>query len=590
MFSLRTGLLSVSALIVLPVLIHAQPCGHTPAWSPCELVVELSDQAAAKHPNPYQTVEMRADFRSTDLRAMSVPAYWDGEKRMVLRFAPSRAGEWQYRIDSNVADLDGKTGTFTATESESPGFIQAANLHHWAYTAHSGPLTQAHLWMGADEPRLATMDDALFRSMADERAAAKFTHVRGMVLGEGGDAGFGANGLPDLSYFHRLDERVRYLNQKGMAADLTIAPNSAALLKRFPTPAVRKRLISFLVGRYAGMNVTWEPLATFEDYPDSRALQKELGGYIREMDGYHHPRTAGAKVTSAPLLDDGWMDFTSYGTPDVAVGAIEHQLYQVPAVNRLTDTDPVQLRHRLWESTMNGQYPESASAGSAAAAKTMSVWFDFMNGTRHWDVEPYFDVDGGRALARPGVEYIVYIEKPGPVELTVDHHGYEVFWVDPADGTTTKGKYSGEHFTGEPPDRYHDWVLHVVREGTLASMNRSYKFESWEIPVQEIVINPEKIPYDIDKPTGDLKVGQTADFSAKLKRQTRGTRTMLWMWTGEATAEGQGYRVLGTGQQGSFTPPPGLATSFPTDLLVRLYGINGYGTVYMLAKGYTLQQ
>src|SRR5215469_15354585 len=104
MFSLRTGLLSVSALIVLPVLIHAQPCGHTPAWSPCELVVELSDQAAAKHPNPYQTVEMRADFRSTDLRAMSVPAYWDGEKRMVLRFAPSRAGEWQYRIDSNVAD------------------------------------------------------------------------------------------------------------------------------------------------------------------------------------------------------------------------------------------------------------------------------------------------------------------------------------------------------------------------------------------------------------------------------------------------------------------------------------------------------
>ena len=48
--------------------------------------------------------------------------------------------------------------------------------------------------------------------------------------------------------------------------------------------------------------------------------------------------------------------------------------------------------------------------------------------------------------------------------------------------------------------------------------------------------------------------------------------------------------MLGTGQQGSFTPPPGLATSFPTDLLVRLYGMNGYGTVYMAAKGYTLKQ
>jgi hypothetical protein len=221
----------------------------------------------------------------------------------------------------------------------------------------------------------------------------------------------------------------------------------------------------------------------------------------------------------------------------------------------------------------------------------MTVWFDFMSETRHWDLEPYFDVDGGRALALPGVEYIVYVEKGAPVELSVEHHGYDVFWVDPADGTSTaKKKYSGEHFTGEPPDRFHDWVLHVVREGTLESMNRSYKFESRDVPVQEIVINPEKIPYDIEQPSGDLTVGKAAQFSAKLKRSTRGTRNMMFMWTGEVTAQGQGYRVLGTGQQGSFTVPAGLASGYPIDVLVRLYGINGYGTVYMLAKGYTLKQ
>src|SRR5579872_989 len=284
------------------------------------------------------------------------------------------------------------------------------------------------------------------------------------------------------------------------------------------------------------------------------------------MDGYHHPRTSGAQVTSAPLLDDGWMDFVSYGTPDVAVGAIEHQLYQVPAVNRLADSDAAVLRHHVWESTMNGQYPECATTG-AAESKAMTVWFDFMKGTRHWDVEPYFDVDGGRALALPGVEYIVYIEKPGPVELTVEHHSYEVFWMDPADGTTGKpAKYNGEHFTGEPPDRFHDWVLHVVRQGTLESMNRSYKFESWDVPVQEIVINPEKIPYDIEKPAGDLSAGKPTEFSAKLKRATRATRTMMWMWTGDVTAEGEGYRVLATGQQGSFTVPPALATNYPVDI------------------------
>ncbi len=47
------------------------------------------------------------------------------------------------------------------------------------------------------------------------------------------------------------------------------------------------------------------------------------------------------------------------------------------------------------------------------------------------------------------------------------HHSYDVIWIDPADGTTVRKKFNGEHFTGEPPDKTHDWLLHVVREGTL---------------------------------------------------------------------------------------------------------------------------
>src|SRR6185369_2853169 len=117
----------------------------------------------------------------------------------------------------------------------------------------------------------------------------------------------------------------------------------------------------------------------------------------------------------------------------------------------------------------------------------MTVWYEMLAETRHWELEPYFDVDGGRAVALEDVEYIVYIEKPGPIELTVEKHGYDIYWVNPADGETSKAKkFSGEHFTGEPPDRSHDWILHVVREGTVAGLNRSFKFESREIVLQEI--------------------------------------------------------------------------------------------------------
>ena len=556
-------------------------CDNAPAYSPCEMVFDL----AGKNASPYAGVELRAEFRSPQMRTYALPAYWDGGTRMVLRFAPPKAGQWEYRLTSNVAEWDGKIGTFTATASDSQGFIRTANVHHWAYSTGDIP----HLWMGVTEMRFAFLDEAAFTALADERAAQKFNHLRGVVLGSGSDRAFTAPDTPDLAFFQRLDQRIRYLNQKGITADLVLAPRPAVLTQLLPTREARQRFIRFLVGRCAALNVTWQGLAAFDDDTGGRALLAEIGGLLKQYDAYQHPRTSGGRVTSAALLDDGWMDFAEYATADDAVGAIEHQLYQVPAVNigPQADADAATLRRRLWNATMDGQYPGYAGAN----AKAMTVWYNFMSATRHWDLEPYFDIDGGRALALPGVEYIAYIDKPGPVEVIVEKHGYDIYWLDPADGSLTpRRKWSGDHFTGEAPDPHHDWVLHVVREGTLESMNRSYKFESRDVPVQEVVISPDKIPYEIEQPTGDLTVGKPAAFSAKLKRATRATRTMLWMWTGEVTADHQGYRVLATGQQGNFTAPPGLVAYYPGILLVRLYGMNGYGTVYLLAKGYQLNQ
>ena len=131
---------------------------------------------------------------------------------------------------------------------------------------------------------------------------------------------------------------------------------------------------------------------------------------------------------------------------------------------------------------MDGEYPEFRGDNPAIA----KYWFDFMADSRHWELEPYFNLDGGRALALEDTEYLVYIEKPGPLEMSVEKHGYDVFWTDPATGETVRKKFSGDHFTGTPPDPSHDWLLHVVREGALQSMNRSYKFESREIVLQEL--------------------------------------------------------------------------------------------------------
>lgn len=583
------------------------PCDNTPAYSPCEIALELSPADAASHPNPYVSIDLKGEFRSPHQKTFLQPAFWDGGTKMVIRFTPTEDGPWIYRLTSNVAAWEGKSGSFTAATSEAPGFVRAANVHHWAYSERNLP----HLWMGVTEMQWATLDDASFHAEADTRAAQKFNHMRGLVLGEGAESGFTAPDSPDLARFHRLEERIRYLNQKGIVADLILAASPGQWSRQFPDRDARRRAVRYLVARFAPFNITWEAMDSFEDDLDGRALLKELGGWLKDTDPYQHPRTSGAQITSAPLLDDHWMNFAAYGSAEDSVGAIEHQLYPVPFVNLnlgredsgagKSGTDAVDaatFRHRLWNATMDGQYVTYANTGSgpqyvnSPGAKAMSVWFDVLSDTRHWELEPYFDVDGGRAVALEDSDYLVYVEKPGPVEVLVEKHGYDVLWINPADGEITRQKFKGDHFTGEPPDKSHDWVLHVVREGHLESMAKSYKFTSREqdISLQEIEANTDKVPFAIEQPAGDLNVGKPAPFSVKIKRDTRATRSMTYLWIGEVTAQGQGYRVLATGARGTLTVPPGIAKSYPDVMSLRLYGMNANGKVYALDKAFQIKR
>jgi hypothetical protein len=311
------------------------------------------------------------------------------------------------------------------------------------------------------------------------------------------------------------------------------------------------------------------------------------------------------------------------------LGAIEHQLHAMPFVNvglavedsgagksRPLDVDADDFRKKLWNSTMDGSYPTFANTGTRAAAGAsidlryldspgaaqMKIWRDFFSATRHWELEPYFDVDGGRALALEvphvaeeeieGIEYIVYVEKPGPVEIVLQRHNYDVFWVNPITGQRLKQKdFRGDRFKAQPPDTGHDWILHISREGKKEGMLRSYKFETHPILLQEVEQSPQRIPYEIAEPPGDaLAVGKPVRLTAKITRETRATRSMMWLWTGEVSTEGQGYRVLGTGNGREATIPSGLTARYPAILNLRLTGMNANGKIYFVDRIYRLTQ
>jgi hypothetical protein len=262
---------------------------------------------------------------------------------------------------------------------------------------------------------------------------------------------------------------------------------------------------------------------------------------------------------------------------------------------------------------MNGQYPTFGNTGTyggrkfevdlkhldSAGAKQMTHWFDFFSKTRHWELQPYFDVDGGRALAlddrlgREAVEYIVYVEKPsGPIEVLVERRGYDIAWFNPISGEYLPQKdWKGERFVGEPPTRDHDWVLHISREGRKQSMLNSYKFESRPTVMQEVERGTQRVPFEVVEPANeDVAIKGQPKYSVKIKRDTRATRSMMYLWTGEAPAEGQGYRVLGTGSEGVLRFPPGLARKFPAVINLRVTALNANGKAYSIDRVHRLTE
>ncbi len=534
--------------VAVPALAQLPTCS-APMWSPCDLVFELE---AGEDP---ARAELRGDFRSPHKDTKTIRAFREGNA-LVVRFTPDEAGEWDYRLTSSLKRLDAGLGKVTATASDAPGFVRTANVHHFQ-TANLQP----HLWMASAIEKFASIPLAEFETAVAARAAEKFTHLR-VTIEAGAD-------------LREAAERVRVIHNRGLVTDLVLASIPAGR-------AERERYITEIASRFSAFNLTWAGVPAFEQLRNARTLLTDTADLLNRLDPYKHPRTSMAEVSSSPLLADRWMSLLSYGTPDPNVGAVEHQLVALPAINA-----GIKTRSDLWNATMNGHYPASGSG------RDFTVWFDFMSRNRYWEMEPYFDVSGGRAIAvrdGPGLfgdpqeaaEYIVYVEKPGPVELTVEDHGYDVAWLNPSTGERIKAKnYKGKSFTGEPPDKERDWVLHVSREGHKQGLNK-FKFESRRIIMQKPETNPNDVPFEVETPKLEISVKTPPFYSLKILRATRATRDLLVEWSAEMTTSADGGRILAVGKEGTLKLPPSFTEKLPAVMSLRVSILNANGKAYVI--------
>jgi hypothetical protein len=560
-------------------------CPPTPQFTPCDLVFDIP---SAKGDQP---IDLQAEFRSPHQSTGLVKAFWDGGTRWIIRYTPAEPGSYAWRITSGLAAFKGKEGQFTSTPVDKPGWLRAANVHHFAFVdaANANNLTP-HLWMGAVVPGFAAMSPAQWKLLVDTRAAQHFNHI-GVTLVEAASA---AN-FQAPEFFRDAEAKLSYANQKGIIVDLAFFGPDGLMDRLLPGRNERQKWFTYALSRLAAYDVTWQGIEAWETYDNGRELLKEIAGYLSDLDPYKHTRSTRAALSSGPIVDDGWLRYRSYQTrdEDEAIGAIDQQVYQYPSVDNFGSDAPDAdtFRHRLWNATVSGQYPSTAIPNDAAANQ-MKIWYEFMRDTRHWELEPFFDVENGRGLQLEGVEYIIYVEKPGPVTVHLEKHGYDGRWFNPANGQSVKLKeIKTEVFTGDPPDRTHDWVLQISREGHKAGMLKSYKFDSREegIAMQEVEGTPDKVPFDVTEPAADtISLSKPAQYSIKLKRETKALQHMFYEWTGEVTVDNRSYRVIGTGADGTLRIPANIAREYPAALHIRILGMNALGKVYALDRNYTL--
>ena len=553
-------------------------CLPTPQYTPCDLVFDLPGA------DPAQPLDLHAEFQSPRHVTALVRAFWDGGTKWVVRYTPAEAGEHVFRLTGK--DFTGRQGTFTATPRPTGGWLRAANLHHFANV--EGNTLTPHLWMGALVDGFAAMDAAAWKALVDTRAAQHFNHLGITLVDEGAAAK-----MRTPEFFHSVEEKIRYANSRGVLVDVAFFGPGGMMERLLPSHQARAQWFEMALSRLAPFDVTWQGLEAWETYPHGREMLKEIGDYLTASDPWKHTRGTRAQQTSAPLADDPWLRIRSYEAVDDAAMAVDQQMLQYPAVASFGNSpDTETFRHRLWNATVSGLYPQTAVPNEQAAG-VMKAWYELMESTRHWELEPFGDSPQARGIALDGVEYILYAERPGAVTANLEKQTYDVEWINPATGERIrqKEKAKGEMFSGNTPDNAHDWILHISRESHKVGMLKSIKFDSRDeaLKLQDIEGNPAKVPFEISAPAGDaLSLSKPAGFAVKLLRQSKALERVQYEWTAEVTVSGRSWRLVGIGPNGTLRIPADIADSFPAALHLRLFGMNAYGKVYVTDRNYTL--
>jgi len=494
-------------LLVLAALCAMHLAGVT-AWGAVAAVGQWDRfEAALENPkrydDPYRETMLRATYTRPDGRTVDFRGFYDGGPTWKIRFMPDQIGTWKYEASFSDGSA-GTSGTFECVPSELPGMVakDEANpmwfgfkggRHTLVRGLHVGDRFFAANWPGAQ--RTAFLDWAQGQGYNLLSIASHYLNRDAKGRGRGWQT-------PDLWPLNAAEyQRMERLLDDLAARRILVFPFAGFFGQSsdFPRdPADQERYVRYTLARLGPYwNVLFnvagpEPNVGKKWMPDEEVVR--LGRMIRDLDVFGHLLSVHNRTGDDPYRDADW---TSYGVLQ-GPKTLDRARLSATLLRNHHGAKPLLAQETLWPGNINHpNYTETDIRKNAFVIMTAATALCFadMNGdsstgfsgsmdlaekvqARHdivkrvWDffetvpfyrMSPRQDlVSAGFCLAEPGKEYLVYLEKPGAVDVATEGGPYREQWIDARDptkrrdvGMTADGKRLASPNEGE------DWLLHL---------------------------------------------------------------------------------------------------------------------------------
>jgi hypothetical protein len=491
---------------------QAQDAEHTPSvgkWQRFEVALHNP----AWDGNPFDLIVHGVFTHLPTGRRVAQLGFYAGDDIWRIYFMPDELGQWDYVTTSDVAALDGQSGSLTAVASELPGRL-LPDGNRWRLSDSGevvSPIILAvNRWFKRTETSQGISD---FIRWADEEAGAlligtTFTFFRlrpeevPYLKGQEGE-------WFNIEMWDRINSHYDALRDRGMGFYFMFFTDDDDSPNRFgirPQSVEEERLLRYAVARFSAYPiVVWDSGIDITEYRSMRWIDWFVT-WMLDNDPWQHPvssRTGGGSGGKFPDCATYYSDGTST--------LPSHQRVVANWTSRVVPTaytdrwredfwrggfDREKIRRAAWEVGLVGGPMiyfsgnegdgslESNYASDLAAAPDLGHRSRFFRvhirdfGALHPHSELLTGLSDAVLVANPGMEYVVYSHEGGRfyVDLSAVAGRITAAWFNPRTGimlpaATIRG---GSICTFDTPD-HQDWVLHLVRPQSEAMPNGALK-------------------------------------------------------------------------------------------------------------------